>query len=163
MHCPTCGKETPTDQKFCRSCGMNLEIVGQLVAGHSSSDNAKLRRVNADKAGLALLVKWLSWGLLMFGVGMVLLFISKSFALGPMMRLVSFLVVMLGTGLSMYGILGGMRAGISAGGSAPSPNKLPPAKDTKSLPEERIHVPLPSVTERTTQLIAQPDVRHTGE
>jgi hypothetical protein len=142
---------------------MNLETVGQLVAAQSSSDNAKVRKINADKAGLTLMVKWLSWGILVLGIGMVLLVISKSFALGPVLRLLSTLVVMLGAGLAMYGVLGALRAGISAGGSAPLAKELPPGNDTKSLPEERIHVPLPSVTERTTQLISPPDVRNTSE
>lgn len=32
MHCPNCGIEASTDQKFCRACGLRLERVAQLLA-----------------------------------------------------------------------------------------------------------------------------------
>lgn len=31
MYCPNCATEAKTDQKFCRSCGMELHAVAQLV------------------------------------------------------------------------------------------------------------------------------------
>ena len=44
MYCPTCGTEASTNQKFCRSCGMELQIIFQLVAKHvSATDPALLR------------------------------------------------------------------------------------------------------------------------
>jgi predicted amidophosphoribosyltransferase len=32
MHCPNCGKKTNTEHKFCRSCGLPLEKVAQILA-----------------------------------------------------------------------------------------------------------------------------------
>lgn len=31
MFCPSCGEKAPADQKFCRSCGFNLEKVTPLL------------------------------------------------------------------------------------------------------------------------------------
>ena len=32
MHCPRCGADALVGQQFCRSCGFNLEKVGELLA-----------------------------------------------------------------------------------------------------------------------------------
>src|SRR5919197_279623 len=32
MYCPQCGVESPSDQRFCRSCGANLKVIGKAVA-----------------------------------------------------------------------------------------------------------------------------------
>jgi hypothetical protein len=31
MYCPKCGMESSSDQRFCRSCGANLKIIGKAV------------------------------------------------------------------------------------------------------------------------------------
>jgi ABC-type transport system involved in cytochrome bd biosynthesis fused ATPase/permease subunit len=36
MHCPNCGSEAPLTQKFCRSCGLSLEKIPQVVAAQFS-------------------------------------------------------------------------------------------------------------------------------
>lgn len=33
MFCPTCGKDNASERKFCASCGTNLEVVSQALAG----------------------------------------------------------------------------------------------------------------------------------
>ena len=32
MYCPKCGTESSSDQRFCRSCGANLKVIGKAVA-----------------------------------------------------------------------------------------------------------------------------------
>lgn len=32
MYCPQCGTESHTEQRFCRSCGANLKVIGKAVA-----------------------------------------------------------------------------------------------------------------------------------
>src|SRR5215468_10117628 len=34
MFCPSCGGETSEEQRFCRVCGMALQPVTELIAGH---------------------------------------------------------------------------------------------------------------------------------
>ncbi|MEK6323779.1 MAG: zinc ribbon domain-containing protein [Acidobacteriota bacterium] len=36
MFCPTCGRDNLTEQKFCASCGTNLEAVSQALSGSAS-------------------------------------------------------------------------------------------------------------------------------
>ena len=33
MFCPTCGKDNPLEQRFCASCGTNLEAVSMALSG----------------------------------------------------------------------------------------------------------------------------------
>src|SRR4051812_47751868 len=32
MYCPKCGTESSAEQRFCRSCGANLKVIGKAVA-----------------------------------------------------------------------------------------------------------------------------------
>ena len=37
MFCPTCGRETPDDRRFCSNCGTNLHVVKEALAGMAST------------------------------------------------------------------------------------------------------------------------------
>ena len=39
MFCPACGVATSEEQKFCRACGMHLEVVYHLVAEHAQAES----------------------------------------------------------------------------------------------------------------------------
>jgi len=50
MHCPRCGTNATVDQQFCRSCGLNLEKVAELIGeellapnSETANDLARLR------------------------------------------------------------------------------------------------------------------------
>ena len=43
MHCPSCGTKASGDQKFCRSCGMSLEKVCQLLTEELSTTELNLQ------------------------------------------------------------------------------------------------------------------------
>ena len=48
MYCPTCGTEALTNQKFCRSCGMELQEIFRLFAEHVSATDPALLPVEID-------------------------------------------------------------------------------------------------------------------
>ena len=37
MFCPTCGRDNLNEQKFCASCGTNLEAVSQVLTGNETN------------------------------------------------------------------------------------------------------------------------------
>ena len=42
MFCPTCGRDNLKEQKFCASCGTNLEVVSQALSGTATNFFTKL-------------------------------------------------------------------------------------------------------------------------
>ena len=155
MHCPNCGKPATTEQQFCRACGMGLETIGKLVAKHTGSPaalQAKLDRAEAEKVIVRSMFNWMIWGLLIVGIGVVMIVINKSFPIGNWFRLLSSLLVLGGMGVMTGGVLHAIKRGTLP--SRRERAQLAGSADTNELPTRQIPAELPSVTERTTQLIA---------
>ncbi|MEO5858326.1 MAG: zinc-ribbon domain-containing protein [Pyrinomonadaceae bacterium] len=54
MYCPNCGKENAGDQSYCRTCGLKLSAIAEVVADTlPSEENAALqrRKVVIEKLG----------------------------------------------------------------------------------------------------------------
>ena len=157
IHCPSCGHESSPDQKFCRKCGFNLEPVNKLVAdGRDLEVNAQ--KLEGDGAILRRMYRWMMWGFLILLIGLVMLVSAKAFELPKFLApLASFLLIG-GTAAVAYGVLAALRDGVVAS------KKLPRATNARSelagsqtaeLPDNSVPISLPSVTERTTQLIGE--------
>lgn len=134
---------------------MSLETVGKLVAKHTGSPavaQAKLDRAEAEKAMVRNMFTWMMWGMVIVGIGVVMVVINKNFPIGDWFKLLGSLLVIGGTGVMIAGVLNGIRRG-TLPRSSQSP-QLDGTPDTNELPANRTPAELPSVTERTTQLIA---------
>src|SRR5215831_4394764 len=95
MHCPNCGNQSELDQKFCRTCGFNLEPVGKLIQTSSDEHNeAKLDRAEREKRIIRRMVSWMMWGLLVLLIGVVLSVVNKQFQLGHVFGLIATLVIL---------------------------------------------------------------------
>src|SRR5215216_6097742 len=108
MHCPNCGKQTSLNQKFCRSCGMNLETVSRVLTEHLSvADPDKLvARVN-DKLLARRMYRTLLWGIIAVIFGVALLAIGKDYGL---VGLLGLLISLAGMLLAAYGVLSPIKA-----------------------------------------------------
>lgn len=158
MHCPSCGAETSLEQRFCRSCGMDLETVSKLVAAHSSLETLKLEKSLTEKAAQKRMYKSLKWGMICFLLGMAALATTKTLTLDKTFNLAPLLLLFLGMGIMLYGVLSGMRDLASKSSKVVDRDRngeLHEAEATKELPPARVPVSVPSITERTTQLIAK--------
>ena len=157
MHCPSCGAETSLDQRFCRSCGMDLETVSKLVAAHSSPETLKLEKSLTEKANRQRMYQSLKWGMICFILGMAALATTKTLALDKIFNLGPLFLLFMGMGLMLYSVLLPMRDRAANSRRLPglgTTSELPETEATKELPAARVPVPVASVTERTTQLIA---------
>jgi len=158
MHCPSCGNESSLDQKFCRKCGFNLEPVGKLMASGATEAELKQNRTEQEKVAVRRMVSWMMWGMLILLIGIVLSVIGKQFQLDRLVGLIGTFLILGGLAVTTYGVLDAMRGGAgfrkretSREPSMLEPDRVPTTKDL----EGRSPIPLPSVTERTTQLISE--------
>ena len=136
---------------------MNLEAVGKLVVRHTASPEevqARLDRSQRDREAVHRLFSWMTWGLIIMGIGVVMLVANKTFDIGKLFKFISTLTTLCGVGVTMAGLLGGMKRGAELSGRS-APREVATSQTPKSLPTNPFPEALPSVTERTTQLIKQ--------
>lgn len=159
MHCPNCGKPAEIEQQFCRACGMSLESVGKLVAQHASSPietQKKIDKAEREQAIVRRMVNWLIWGMIVLGLGVLMLVVNKSMDFGRWFSLLTSVVILGGMGIASAGVLTAIKQGASLQ-QKPSAKEIDAAPNEQSLPTHLSTAALPSITERTTQLIPVDD------
>jgi hypothetical protein len=141
--------------------------VSKLVVAHSSPEALKLEKARGKRAGQERMYQSMKFGLTMFILGMAALFTTKTLGFPKSYNLIGGLVLFLGMGLMIQGMFAGMRAGASRSRKLPTSarttSELPESENTKELPSARVPVPVASITERTTQLIAIEKTRTPSE
>ncbi|HSD48018.1 MAG TPA: hypothetical protein VLB87_15425 [Pyrinomonadaceae bacterium] len=140
---------------------MSLESVGKLVAQHSSSPVEKQRKIDRaelEQAMVRRMINWLIWGMIVLGIGVALLVVNKAMDLGRWLSFVSSVFMLGGMGIATGGVLSAIKQGASIS-AKPAAEQIRAAPDEKSFPTEPGMAALPSVTERTTQLIAGDEAR----
>jgi hypothetical protein len=157
MYCPNCGNESSTEQRFCRSCGLGLEKIAQSVIEQlpdKPNQSAAARKARLEWWGMAALSAFGLGvlGLILFGVVYKMMITQGKFW----------------AGLGVFGLLALIACGLisvvlfaKANEVEQEGNKrqLQPTKTlsqgekTTGLLPEAHPVPVPSVTERTTELL----------
>lgn len=131
---------------------MSLEAIGKLVAQHSTSPVEVQRRndkVAREQAAVRIMFNWLILGLIILGIGLAMIVVNKEFEIGKWFSLLSSFLILGGTGVATAGVLNAVRRAASITG--PSNQKT---LHTNTVPNQ-----LPSITERTTQLIPAEEAR----
>ena len=156
MHCPNCGNESSLDQKFCRKCGFALAPIGELMRdGEQSAEVAKLNKAEREALMVRQMFRWISWGIIVLGLGVLMLVIDKSFDVGKAFKFVCTLVMLAGMGIATYGVISTMMRGGAATLKATEAKKDELRSPTTRELEGRAPISIPSVTERTTELIGR--------
>ena len=153
MNCPKCGLQALADQKFCRSCGASLQIITQPLAAHAPA--ADLERTPAitfkdQKQGTNRLVLW----------GLIIMFIGAAIGITGKMLIHEEIVTFTGALLSLAGMFlvvypylsPSPRQKYDASASS-KPGSLTQSSPTKYLPQTSNIEFVPSITERTTDLL----------
>ena len=144
---------------------MNLEAVGKLVSGHSALPaevQRKIDRKEEEQIIVRRMFNWMIWGFIVLGIGVAMLVINKSLDIGKALHLLGSFFLLGGIGISMAGLLKGIRQGTYISGKRPTNPELPSA-NPRALPTNPFPEALPSVTEGTTKLISSEVARDTGE
>ena len=76
MHCPRCGQEVPLEVRFCKRCGLALEIAKEMLHPTTTAARDLKRRIGrAQRQGLFLIIACL--------LPFLLLMAESAFALNP--------------------------------------------------------------------------------
>lgn len=155
MYCPNCGKQTASDQRFCRACGLGLEKIAQSLGEQLPErvdETLLARKERLEKLGVAALSVF-GLGLLSFlayAIGQKLIAQGSLFA-----ALVTLgLVIMLGCGLLSVILFARAKELAEQATKRQLPSKAEEQNgSTRELLPEGNFTPVPTVTERTTELL----------
>ena len=163
MFCPHCGKDNSLEQKYCASCGTNLEAVSQALAGREQDFFTKMDAgmdffiarysehvfTSASSAAADRTVSR-SWKLL--GQAVVTTFVDiLLFTLMWNLLPLRFLILCISTPFRLLAERGADPAGQLTPGETYRPPELTPARSELWLGDAQ-----PSVTENTTKHLGQP-------
>lgn len=154
MYCPECGKVNSADQKFCRACGLSLEKVVKALADATPvadmdqqlvEKTRKVDRLMIAVAGTGFVTLL---GLLVWGIIYKVIYVKGHLGQG-----IALLTLILG-GIA-FGVLAIYRDWLQRAAlqHRQQTSELRPSVDTSKLLHESRLEPVPSVTDRTTELL----------
>ena len=156
MYCPNCGKTNSAQQKFCRSCGLSLEKTVQSLADQLPAleldKQLRERQRKVDRlinivAGSAVSIVT---GAVLWGIVYEIIIVKGAVISG--LIFLAFIV-----GVILFGLLSIYRESLrkTAGTRRLSEPRQQLGEDTGKLLAESRYEPLPSITERTTELLRE--------
>lgn len=157
MFCPNCGATTSVEQKFCRACGLGLEKIAlslseQLPTG--PDEHLMSQKERFERMGLALLGVFGLGVLVLIAYGVIFkLMITQGKWWGGL-ALLGF-IIMGASGLLSTILFAKAKEAEEAAGKRRLEAKDPAVVATPTrelLPEGHLE-PVPSVTDRTTELL----------
>jgi zinc-ribbon domain len=153
VYCPNCGKENLDSQKFCRSCGVKLQMISQVLASELSGVKADDGSAEIAGRGQKGWQHPLTYGLLIIALGIIIeIFGRKMFA--------DQAIVDIGTVIALLGVgligLKGVLLVVSQSRQLPQSKTMPPGVPTNELPPVQPPLTLhpgesPGITEHTTR------------
>ena len=166
MHCPRCGTNATIGQPFCRSCGLSLEKVAELLGNElplaASTRQNELARLRERQQ------KFQEWGgiagLITFGLILLLFIIvvvSQMILKGGALIGVGMLLILLAIGAGVMGLFQAYSKSLKEKLANPPLPKPDESREGRKLQTYREAVP--SVTDRTTELLAPARGPDTGK
>lgn len=159
MYCPCCGIQTSLDQKYCRSCGMDLQMISQTVGEHQGhiveKNEARQKRLErwgkiTSLIGISVLSLLLIGAFICLSISALFGISFDAFGFGsfaPVVAAIGFCSIIIGGGLMAY-------PSISKELRTLQPAKLTKkAQTTVELSITNTGEQMPSITEGTTDLL----------
>lgn len=154
MYCPNCGTKTSIDQNFCRACGLGLDKIAlSLTEQLPTKPNLSLeqKKERFEKLGVAALSVFGLGVLSLIIYGVVYKMIISEGDLLTALAAVGF-IIMIACGLASV-VLFAKAKETSQEATKRKPQDLSSGDSTKELLTEGHFEPVPTVTERTTELL----------
>jgi hypothetical protein len=156
MFCPNCGTKTSIDQNFCRACGLGLEKIAVTLNEQLPTRvdmNLQHEKERFEKLGVALLSVFGFGVLTMILYGIVYKFMMSGGDILTGLAMIGF-IIMIACGLGSVVLFAKAKeAGEAATKRKPQQNLAAGSESTKELLTEGRFEPVPSVTDRTTELL----------
>lgn len=157
MFCPSCGAKNSTDQRFCRSCGLNLEPAAKSLLeqmGSSYGDDPTERGRRLERFGNFAFGGFLVAGSLAV-LGLIYVILDRMVLSGsqPLMGIFVMFFVIFAVLSLVYVIFRENLSQESPPIKRSAPPELQTAVSTSRLLDESHFQPIPAVTEDTTELL----------
>jgi len=152
MVCSKCGLQTLPEQKFCRSCGASLQAITQRLPEGTTvtGPGTPAISIREEMHGTNRLVQW---GFIVMFLGAAIGVVGKMLMHDQLVTVVGVLLSLVGMFLAVYPYLSPSSRTRHNSGSSSQPELQRQSQPTKQLPEERTIEYVPSITERTTDLL----------
>ncbi len=157
MYCPNCGTKTSSDQNFCRACGLGLEKIAVTLNEQLPTRvdvSLQQQKERFEKLGVAALSVFGLGVLSIILYGVVYKLMMSEGDVFSALAATGF-IIMIACGLaSVFLFAKAKEAGEAA--TKRKPEQIPSTQSgsTKELLTEGHFEPVPSVTDRTTELLA---------
>ncbi len=146
MFCPNCGTNNSTEQKFCRSCGINLQVIAEslLLQLTTASDASSLKKERLienfknfafSRLGLVVLIGVI---LIISGIFLKVILTDGNIVSGTLMIFCAVLAGLMIILISFYESVKEKKAGVNPALTS----ELTKAKDTGKLLEEKTFEPV---------------------
>lgn len=153
MNCPKCGLQTLPDQKFCRSCGAGLQMITQPLAEQATVSDLKGTPAIILKDEKQRPNRMVLWGFIMMFVGVAIGIVGKKLMHEDMVTVLGVLVSLAGMFLTAYPYLLTSSPKKYDSSRSSQPGVLTQSQPSKYLADESNTEYVPSITERTTDLL----------
>ena len=154
MNCPSCDLQALPGQKFCRSCGASLQMTTQRLTEPATVSELNRPAATAVKGDPQRVNGYVPWGYLVIIIGVAICLIGKKIIHEEILTIVGVLLSFGGM-LLTASRLPARRQSYEPATTAP-PQVLTPSPAAEYLPRDDRLGSLPSITERTTDLLKNP-------
>ncbi len=158
MFCPNCGSKNSIEQKFCRSCGLNLEKTAESLSEQSANlDLTQEKKISRFFETIGKLGFGGTIGAALVGVLILIIALVQKFILsGQTDKIIGgvvFITLIISAALGLaYVIFQEYKKEQNKKSNAQMSPQIE-GKTTGKLLEEKFIEPIPSITERTTDLL----------
>lgn len=154
MFCPNCGSKNSTQQKFCRSCGLSLEKTAQSLVEQIPAkidQSLERRKKKLERFGFIALS-----GVGVVGVGALsyMIIFNMMLAQGKILGGLALLTIIICGLLAVFFFnYANFLKETAVKNRLQPPEEMPEYETPAKLPNDSYLEPIPSVTERTTELL----------
>ena len=153
MNCPKCDLQTLPGQNFCRACGASLQMITQPLAELATVSDLKMTPATSSKDEKQRASRSMPWGFIIMFIGIAVGIIGKKLMHEEMVTVVGALVSVAGMFLTVYPYLSPPSRQKVDSSPSSQPHTLIQSQADKYLPRENNIEYVPSITERTTNLL----------